>query len=417
MVSPPEEPKFLKAIEVRCGSCYSKLDQTGIDGGEEILGYIVEMRGKMDSIWTQCVRTEAGENEVRVCQPDVVEGRQYYFRVLAFNKAGNGKHSEPTTLILVEDAIVAPSCSLDETKRHITVVEQETIHIRVPIFGAPVPTVAWIRSRDEKVLKRDDRTELESGSTYALLRIKSSARTVDAGDYKLVLQNPEGEAVCHLTVSVYGKPSQVFNVRTSEVTASSSYLSWEAPSDNGGSPITAYIVEKRENDRKAWTKVTESVVEECSVTDLRKGKTYVFRVCATTAYGKGPYSELSQPITAEDAIEPPNAPTNLVCSNVKMDSVTLSWTSPESDGGAKIIHYIIEVRSEDDDEYEFDHSTDGPKTKTVVKDLETDMNWQFRVSAVNKEGSGEASEPTEYILVQDEKALPTVVLEYGAGEE
>lgn len=83
--------------------------------------------------------------------------------------------------------------------------------------------------------------------------------------------------------------------------------------------------------------VTDSAeVNECSVSDLRKGKAYYFRVCAVTKYGKGPYVELTEAVIAEDPLEPPGPPLNLSYSNVKVDNVTLTWSAPKHDGGSKI---------------------------------------------------------------------------------
>ena len=40
----------------------------------------------------------------------------------------------------------------------------------------------------------------------------------------------------------------------------------------------------------------------------------------------------------------PSAPLNLYTTEVKCDSLTLNWSKPRSDGGAKIKHYIVERR-------------------------------------------------------------------------
>lgn len=81
----------------------------------------------------------------------------------------------------------------------------------------------------------------------------------------------------------------------------------------------------------------ESVdAEEFSIQDLRKGKSYVFRVCAVTSHGRGPYSDVTPSILATDPLHVPDSPTNIVYSNIKKDSVTLSWSAPDYNGGSKI---------------------------------------------------------------------------------
>lgn len=86
----------------------------------------------------------------------------------------------------------------------------------------------------------------------------------------------------------------------SDVTESSLLLHWDEPDFDGGSPVTHYTVEKRESQKKAWTKVGETTapVTDIDVTGLRKGTAYFFRVYAYNAVGQGPPLQPDEPITA-----------------------------------------------------------------------------------------------------------------------
>ena len=72
---------------------------------------------------------------------------------------------------------------------------------------------------------------------------------------------------------------------------------WLPPESDGGSPITGYIVEKKETSSARWTKVHRDSVTETSlvVKDLIEGKEYVFHVAAINKAGTGPFSEPSEP--------------------------------------------------------------------------------------------------------------------------
>ena len=62
------------------------------------------------------------------------------------------------------------------------------------------------------------------------------------------------------------------------VTANEITLSWKPPLNDGGSRILSYTVEKREEDRDVWHSGAESRDLSATLTALKKGKSYMFRV-------------------------------------------------------------------------------------------------------------------------------------------
>lgn len=90
-------------------------------------------------------------------------------------------------------------------------------------------------------------------------------------------------------------PLEPKNIRKDSLT-----LTWQAPKDDGGSPITGYIVEKRENKKGKWTpveKVSKNITE-LDVKRLEEGKEYYFRVCAENKKG------VSEPLETEKSVVP-----------------------------------------------------------------------------------------------------------------
>jgi hypothetical protein len=78
-------------------------------------------------------------------------------------------------------------------------------------------------------------------------------------------------------------------------------LRWTPPVKDGGSPITGYVIEKREKGSPRWTKAGETKGPDCKgrAENLEEGVTYEFRVRAVNAAGPGQPSEASKPITAK----------------------------------------------------------------------------------------------------------------------
>ena len=88
-----------------------------------------------------------------------------------------------------------------------------------------------------------------------------------------------------------GKP-EITAVDRTQIT-----ISWSPPESDGGSPVTGYIIEKKETSSTRWTKATRDSVTETSLTvrDLIEGKEYEFRVAAVNKAGTSQFSEPSEP--------------------------------------------------------------------------------------------------------------------------
>jgi titin len=70
-------------------------------------------------------------------------------------------------------------------------------------------------------------------------------------------------------------------------------LSWKPPKDDGGSPITNYIVECREDGAFKWKRASKTTLEETKFTvkGLMEETKYEFRVAAENRAGVSAYSE------------------------------------------------------------------------------------------------------------------------------
>lgn len=73
------------------------------DGNSPILGYIVEKRETKEINWTKLNRKPLLERSLEV--GGLSEGTQYEFRVIAVNRAGPGKPSEPSNPAAAVDPI------------------------------------------------------------------------------------------------------------------------------------------------------------------------------------------------------------------------------------------------------------------------------------------------------------------------
>lgn len=97
-----------------------------------------------------------------------------------------------------------------------------------------------------------------------------------------------------VSAAVPGKPKgpiEVTNVQRDSIT-----IKWKEPEDDGGSPITGYIVERRQPSEIKWTrveKVNEHTTTLCCKY-LTEKTAYLFRVIAVNKIGQ------SEPLETKD---------------------------------------------------------------------------------------------------------------------
>ena len=74
-------------------------------------------------------------------------------------------------------------------------------------------------------------------------------------------------------------------------------LSWNPSSEDGGSRITHYVVEKRDTKRSSWARVTQRISDTtCTITNLIERTEYAFRIIAVNKIGE------SEPLEGTESI-------------------------------------------------------------------------------------------------------------------
>ena len=98
-------------------------------------------------------------------------------------------------------------------------------------------------------------------------------------------------------------PSPPRNLEVVTVEKDQITLRWEAPVSDGGSPLTGYVLEKRDGSKPGsnWTGagMAQAGREEFTVTRLFEGAEYLFRIAAENAVGTSEFVELSKAVTAK----------------------------------------------------------------------------------------------------------------------
>ncbi|XP_026681919.1 twitchin-like [Diaphorina citri] len=241
----------------------------------------------------------------------------------------------------------------------------------------------------------------------------------------------------------------------SDITPESCSLSWKPPLDDGGSPITNYVVEKYESATGFWSKLSSFVRSPAyDVFGLETNRQYRFRVRAENQYGvsepleldnsitaKFPFTvpdppgqpqivdwdtnnatlmwdrprtdggskiqgyKVGKPVIAKSPFDPPDAPSQPEVTGYSPSSVSLAWNPPANHGGRPITGYYVEKRERGG---EWLRANNYPTTNLnfTVHDLREGGKYEFRVIAINEAGPGKPSKPTDIVQCKEQKRKP-----------
>lgn len=239
--------------------------------------------------------------------------------------------------------------------------------------------------------------------------VVSGVATLDVGRYNFPLSgtikvyDSSDSILASSPASIYGGdiysvdiPLQTAPQPPTALTASATSpsqinLSWSEPSNDGGSPITGYKIERSVNGGAFSVLVpnTGSTGTTYANTGLTHSTQYSYRVSAINAIGTSPASDVSSDTTF-DVI--PFPPTNLAATVISSSQINLEWSAPSDDGGSPITGYKIE------------RSTNGGSTWNVLvpntgntdtaysnTGLASTTAYTYRVSAITLVGTSSPS--------------------------
>uniref|UniRef100_A0A669C266 Titin n=1 Tax=Oreochromis niloticus TaxID=8128 RepID=A0A669C266_ORENI len=289
--------------------------------------------------------------------------------------------------ITVENAAGKKTATLIEG---LIVKAGTTIALPAKMVGIPLPTAKWMT--DGKEITSEGRYHIQSADSTTTLSIPECQRA-DTGEYILTVSNPAGSKTVALHVTVLDLPGPPIGpINIMEVTPDYMMIQWRAPKDDGGTPITNYVVEKKDVKKpwEPWSVVSSSgTVTRAKVSRLEKGREYIVRVRAENKIGIGAPLE-SPPTIAKHMFNPPGPPGLPECSDITENAVTVSWSLPDYDGGSPISGYVVE-RREMTGKWIRVNKTPVLDLRYRVSGLFEGNTYEFRVFAENIAGISEPS--------------------------
>jgi hypothetical protein len=166
-------------------------------------------------------------------------------------------------------------------------------------------------------------------------------------------------------------------------------LSWTSAVNNG-SAVTAYTVTTYGNGGFVRSTTFDAATTTRTISGLSNGSSYTFAVVASNARGSGPPSALTNPVTAGA----PTAPTSVTATSAAAGA-TVRWTAPSASNGASVTGYVITpflgIAAQAPRNY------NSTATTQAVTGLRSGASYTFSVAAINANGTGPQSAPSNTV--------------------
>uniref|UniRef100_A0A8C2ZMI0 Titin n=1 Tax=Cyclopterus lumpus TaxID=8103 RepID=A0A8C2ZMI0_CYCLU len=353
----PEAPLNVIVGNVSKFGCSVSWEPPESDGGSPVTSYVVELRDRTSVKWTPVQVTKA--DDLSAVINDVIENKEYIFRVKAQNKAGEGKPSAASR------PCPSPPQNLVHQDQNKSSVQ---LSWETPLRNGGSMITGYVIERCEEGTDKWLRCNLNTVPVDLVLQKPGSCFTVKSPLHHASLSSPVGPSFdlsafkdglevivpqpLTIRVPITGYPTPVAkwtfgekelttadervtlttrstfveltvtpSVRPdkgsytltleNDVTAPKDFkvlevtrgifLTWEPPKYDGGTGIRGYNVERCQRGTDKWEPCGDMVPElKCQVTGLIEGQWYAYRVRALNRLGAGRPCKATDEIQAVD---------------------------------------------------------------------------------------------------------------------
>lgn len=272
------------------------------DGNCPILEYIIEIQEEGKRSW-KMVGSVDGET-LSMPINDLINEHSYRFRITCRNKIGVSDPYHGEESIVVKCRYGPPTIPIGPLTINEMTNTSITMSWRPPMSNGGLELTGYIIERKlsfennwirEAFLEPDI---LNYTVTSLFAKYEYNFRVIAEN---ALGQSPPllGEAAIQLSQTALppGIPSAPLEMRV--VSPSAIVIEWGKPDNDGGAPITGYVIAAREARRTMWIEVgkVEANIHRLQIKDLQEGRSYQVRVLAQNEIG------LSDPLESEEAIQ------------------------------------------------------------------------------------------------------------------
>lgn len=257
------------------------------DNGKAVVSYLVEIQESEDGNWEEADVVGAPTTTTTITN---LENRTSYdFRISAYNGTWYDDTESYSNTVQANEVTPFTVPNAPENLTATPDNQQVGLEWQAPSNDGGRTVTGYVI--EYKLASDSDDPENWEEETTASTEITISG-LINGEEYDFRV-SAENEAGVGDYADISATPSSVPSVPQNLSAAAGDKqvaLTWEAPDDDGGFPITEYIVEYKltADDDTAWTDIDHDSDEtQATITGLTNGTAYDFRVTAVTSEGNG----------------------------------------------------------------------------------------------------------------------------------
>ncbi|XP_051813335.1 neural cell adhesion molecule 1 [Acanthochromis polyacanthus] len=254
----------------------------------------------------------------------------------------------------------------------------DSVSVSCNVSGHPQPELHWLNKHSGRTL------DLTTGRVRVVdgKLLIDEVMPSDGGLYSCMAVSSSGNA--SRDVAIYTQPGPPHYLSVSPG-PTSVLFSLKIQPNNGGTPITSFVLQWRQNPAEQWKETTVPASDVLAVTNLRPYTLYSVRLAALNAVGLGQFSETNNVRT--HGIREPDSPV-LSSPGMKIEGNSFSVPLKQmDDGGSPVLHFNVRYRQDKDQTEWKEMQLPSNADSVPLKDLPFGSDYQLEVTAINNNGS------------------------------
>ena len=185
-------------------------------------------------------------------------------------------------------------------------------------------------------------------------------------------------------------PSAPINLGATAISTTQINLSWQQPSNNGGTAITGYKIQRQDACTGSFSTIvndTASTATTYDNTGLVANTCYIYKIFAYNLVGISAVSNNATATTPSSPPTLPSPPTSLIATATSNSTIDLSWTAPSG----SVTGYKVERATGSSGFGTIQANTGNTSTTYSDAGLTNATTYNYRVSTINASGTGSPS--------------------------